>query len=53
MNLFGSSSQYRGMEIDDAVLTITEKDAARLEMPLHRGYARWFRVLFLDRKSVV
>jgi len=47
MNLFGSSSQYRGMEIDDAVLTITEKDAARLEMPLHRGYARWFRVLFL------
>lgn len=47
MNLFGSSSQYRGMEIDDAVLTITEKDAARLERPIHRGYARWFRALFL------
>lgn len=31
------------MEIDDAVLTITEKDAARLEAPLHRGLARWFR----------
>ncbi len=48
MNLFGhASSQYRGMEIDDAVLTITEKDAARLERPIHRGYARWFRALFL------
>ena len=47
MNLFGSSSQYRGMEIDDAVLTITEKDAARLERPIYRGYARWFRALFL------
>ena len=47
MHLFGSSSRYRGMEIDDAVLTITEKDAARLERPIHRGYARWFRALFL------
>lgn len=45
MKLFGYSSQYRGMEIDDAVLTITEKDAARLEAPLHRGLARWFRIL--------
>ncbi|QQR77826.1 MAG: penicillin-binding protein 2 [Candidatus Moraniibacteriota bacterium] len=46
MNIFGSSSRYRGMEIDDAVLTITEKDAARLEAPLHRGLARWFRIFF-------
>ncbi len=30
----------RGREIDDAVLTITEEDAARLEWPLSKG---WFR----------
>ncbi|QQS15708.1 MAG: penicillin-binding protein 2 [Candidatus Moraniibacteriota bacterium] len=46
MSLFGNSSRYRGMEIDDAVLTITEKDAARLEAPLHRGLARWLQVFF-------
>ena len=46
MDIFGDSSRYRGMEIDDAVLTITEKDAARLEAPLHRGLARWFRGFF-------
>ncbi len=34
------------MEIDDAVLTITEKDAARLEVPINRSGASWFRVLF-------
>jgi penicillin-binding protein 2 len=30
----------RGREIDDAVLTVTEEDAARLEWPLSKG---WFR----------
>ena len=46
MNVPRISSRYRGTEIDDAVLTITEKDAARLEAPIHRGLARWFRVFF-------
>ncbi len=32
----------RGREIDDAVLTITEEDAARLEWPLSKG---WFRII--------
>lgn len=31
---------HRGREIDDAVLTVTEEDAARLEWPLSKG---WFR----------
>jgi penicillin-binding protein 2 len=30
------------MEIDDAVLTITERDAARIEWPLTRSVARFF-----------
>ncbi len=32
-----------GREIDDAVLTITEEEAARLEWPLSKG---WFRVIW-------
>jgi len=33
----------RGREIDDAVLTVTEEDAARLEWPLSKG---WFRAIW-------
>ncbi len=33
----------RGREIDDAVLTVTEEDAARLEWPLSKG---WFRSIW-------
>ena len=47
MSFFGNSLKYRGMEIDDAVLTITQKDAARLESPLNRRGARWFRAIFI------
>ncbi len=35
------------MEIDDAVLTITEKDAARMEFPINRVGAQWFRLFFI------
>lgn len=34
----------RGREIDDAVLTLTEEGAARLEWPLSKG---WFRVIWV------
>lgn len=37
----------RGYEIDDAVLTVTEKDAARLEPEINRRGAFWFRVVAL------
>jgi penicillin-binding protein 2 len=36
-----------GLEIDDAVLTITEKDAAKIEWPLDRRWLGWFWVLIL------
>ncbi len=38
------------MEIDDAVLTLSEKDAVKMEWPLNRSVSRWFlmgMVLFL------
>lgn len=47
MNVFGSVSKYREMEIDDAILTVTEKDAARIESPINRSGALWFRVVFV------
>lgn len=47
MSFFGNRTKYRGMEIDDAVLTVTEKDAARLEFPINRFGATWFRFLFV------
>lgn len=31
-----------GIEIDDAVLTVTEKDAAKMEWPLNRSVSLWF-----------
>lgn len=31
-----------GIEIDDAVLTVTEKDAAKMEWPLNRNVSLWF-----------
>lgn len=45
MKVFRSSStQLRGMEIDDAVLTITEKEAAKVEWPLSR---RWLSLFWI------
>jgi penicillin-binding protein 2 len=31
-----------GIEIDDAILTVTEKDAAKMEWPLRRSASLWF-----------
>jgi penicillin-binding protein 2 len=31
-----------GIEIDDAVLTVTEKDAVKMEWPLNRNVSLWF-----------
>lgn len=46
MPLFIGKNRYmverRGMEIDDAVLTVTESDAAKIEWPLDRGVIRFF-----------
>lgn len=46
MFLFIGKNEYtvekRGMEIDDAVLTVTESDAAKIEWPLARGVIRFF-----------
>lgn len=36
-----------GIEIDDAILTVTEKDAAKVEWPLNRASSFWFLVLML------
>lgn len=47
MSLFSNKIGSRGAEIDDAVLTLSEKDAARLEFPISRSGARWFRVLLV------
>lgn len=47
MRLFVKKNQYeRGsMEIDDAVLTITERDAAKIEWPLNRSLLQLFFVV--------
>ena len=46
MALFVRKNKYtvlkRGMEIDDAVLTMTESDAAKIEWPLNRRVIRFF-----------
>lgn len=46
MAWFAKKTEYgvarRGMEIDDAVLTVTERDAAKIEWPLNRGISRFF-----------
>ncbi|HWQ60517.1 MAG TPA: penicillin-binding protein 2 [Candidatus Fimivivens sp.] len=59
--MFGHLPKGKGKEIDDAVLTITERDAAKLEWPLRRKWSRSYfivsvaalaslfgRVVFLD-----
>lgn len=45
----GSSNHVRSMEIEDYVLTATEKEAARLEPPLERKWidSLWFFVVFI------
>lgn len=43
MGFFHRNNSLRGYEIDDAVLTITEKDAARLEPEINRQGEKWFR----------
>lgn len=46
MSFFIRKNEYtvekRGMEIDDAVLTVTESDAAKIEWPLARSVIRFF-----------
>lgn len=48
--MFGRISQDVGGEIEDAVLTVTEKDAAKLEWPLNR---RWAKAYFLAGAAIV
>lgn len=46
--MFGKISKRQTGEIDDAVLTVTEKDAAKIEWALDRRWAtRYFLVAFL------
>jgi len=40
--MFGKRPHRSIDEIDDAVLTVTEKDAARMEWPLDRRIASWY-----------
>lgn len=40
--MFGRHRQENITEIDDAVLTVTEKDAAQMEWPLRRNVSRWY-----------
>jgi len=51
MALFVRKNKYtvekRGMEIDDAVLTVTESDADKIEWPLNRAFMRYFWWLIL------
>lgn len=39
--------QKGGIEIDDAVLTVTEKDAVKMEWPLNRLFSLWFLLAML------
>ena len=48
--MFGKIPQDIGGEIDDAILTVTEKDAAKLEWPLNR---RWAATYFLAGAAIV
>lgn len=48
--MFGKMPKGTGGEIDDAVLTVTEKDAARLEWPLDR---RWAATYFFIGAAIV
>jgi cell division protein FtsI/penicillin-binding protein 2 len=49
MRLFVKKNQYKrgSMEIDDAVLTITEQDAAKIEWPLNRSILQFFFVVMM------
>jgi len=40
--MFGKLSKRKGSEIDDAVLTITQREAAKIEWPLRRKWARGY-----------
>ena len=55
--MFGKKShtliRMSGHEIDDAVLTMTEKDAAKIEWPLHRGLLRVFWFLSVITLSIL
>ena len=43
--MFGKMPQRKGSEIDDAVLTITERDAAKIEWPLRRKWAKGYFIV--------
>jgi penicillin-binding protein 2 len=43
--MFGKMPKEKGNEIDDAVLTITQKEAAKLEWPLRRKWAKGYFVV--------
>jgi len=40
--MFGKLPKRKGSEIDDAVLTITQREAAKIEWPLRRKWARGY-----------
>lgn len=49
--MFRKKSSYSGGEIDDAVLTVTQREAARIEWPLNRSWARTY--FFLGMAVIV
>ncbi len=42
-----------GIEIDDAILTVTERDAAKMEWPLRRSSSLWFLLIMLGLLAVL
>ncbi|MDP2837698.1 MAG: penicillin-binding protein 2 [Candidatus Moranbacteria bacterium] len=46
-------NKAEGIEIDDAVLTVTEKDAVKMEWPLHRGISLWLLFAMIGLLAVL
>lgn len=53
MPMFGNMPKGKGNEIDDAVLTITQREAAKLEWPLRRKWSRGYFILSVVILSVL
>ncbi|MEI7749595.1 MAG: penicillin-binding protein 2 [Candidatus Moraniibacteriota bacterium] len=51
--MFGKLPKRKGSEIDDAVLTITEREAAKIEWPLRRKWARGYFIVSAVMLSVL
>ncbi len=53
VNEKNSLLKRKGVEIDDAVLTVTERDAAKIEWPLNRSVLSWFFVIVVASLSLL